>query len=75
MCAKSAKFLTDNILASKFGFPDPKTIRNDVLQMFFIIFMIAYSRISLFSVKFFKLDPRNTLILAGKNGTQFFSIN
>ena len=37
--------------------------------------MIAYSRFSLFLVKFFKMDPRNTLILAGKNGTQFFSIN
>ena len=23
----------------------------------------------------FQMDPRNTLILAGKNGTQFFSIN
>ena len=85
MCAKSAKlqnkqYNTHQVLNWQYSSSKCRNLRPQNHKKWcatdvFIIFMIAYSRISHFLVNFFKMDPRNTLILAGKNGTQIFSIN
>ena len=84
MYAKSAKlqnkqYNTHQVLncqypSTEIRIPRPQNYKK---MMYYRCFYHFYDSIFPFLPVFgqiFQMDPRNTLILAGKNGTQFFSI-